>query len=45
MHKSECKDNICAVSQFREFDIIFLLVYYVAVSAISQLDSSDSHSH
>ena len=35
------KDNICAVSQFREF----VLVYNIAVSAVSQVDSSDFHSH
>ena len=32
------KANICAV----EFNMFFLLYYYVAVSAVAQLHSSDS---
>ena len=41
MRKPEWKGNMCALWELLEFDMIFLLGYYVAVSVISQLDSSD----
>ena len=36
------KSNMCALWEFLEFDMIFLLGYSVAVSAVSQLSQ---HSH